>query len=213
MWPLSVDMATLTSGLPMAHRPPAILDDLPTTLGYPQARERGLSDRRLRDLVDTGALLHLGRGLYRKADAPFVDVDFLEIAHRSPDATLCLLTALSRHELTDQIPRRIDVALPRTRRPPQVRAPVQWHRFDERTFTVGRGGLTVEAGISLGIYSPERCIVDAFRLRHMEGEELAVEALRRWLRRPGSTPAALLGLARAFPKAEPALRDALRILL
>lgn len=197
----------------MAHRDPADLDPLPSTLGYPEAREHGLSDRQLRDLVGAGILVHLGRGLYRKADAPPIDLDLLEIAYRSPDATLCLLSALSRHELTDQIPLRIDVALPRTRRPPRVQSPVRWHRFDERTFTVGRERLVVEAGASLGIYSPERCIVDTFRLRHLEGEELAVEALRRWLRRPGSMPAALLGLARTFPKAEPALRDALRILL
>jgi len=65
----------------------------------------------------------------------------------------------------------------------------------------------------IGLYGPERCIGDALRLRHQEGAEPAIEALRRWLRRPGSSPAVLLNLAGQFPKAAPTLRDALRILL
>ena len=41
----------------------------------------------------------------------------------------------------------------------------------------------------IGIYSPERSIVDMFRLRGSEGYELGVEALRSWLNRTkGTTP-------------------------
>ena len=65
----------------------------------------------------------------------------------------------------------------------------------------------------IGLYDQERCIIDAFRLRHLEGTETAVEALRRWLRRPRTQPTRLLAMARAFPKAEPALRSTLEILL
>ena len=64
----------------------------------------------------------------------------------------------------------------------------------------------------MGLYSAERSLIDAFRLRHQEGEELAVEALRRWLKRAGATPADLLAMARRFPKVEPSLLQALRIL-
>ncbi len=66
---------------------------------------------------------------------------------------------------------------------------------------------------AIGLYGPERSIIDAFRLRHLEGHELAVEALKRWLRRPGTSPAALLAMARRFPKARPSLQNALEILL
>jgi predicted transcriptional regulator of viral defense system len=60
-----------------------------------------------------GALERLAHGLYRKADAPPADLDRIEIALRAWDATLCLTTALSHHDLTDVIPSQIDVALPR----------------------------------------------------------------------------------------------------
>ncbi|MGH3588126.1 MAG: hypothetical protein ACRDQ0_17615, partial [Pseudonocardia sp.] len=65
----------------------------------------------------------------------------------------------------------------------------------------------------LWVYSAERTIVDAFRLAHLEGIELANEALRRWVRRPNSSPAELLRTAGHFPRAVTAIRQALQVLL
>lgn len=189
-----------------------VFDTLPNSFSYGAALQRGLSDRRLRALEADGVLERLGHGLYRKADAPPADLDRIEIALRAPEAALCLISALSLHDLTDIIPTEIDVALPRSRRSPRVSAPVRWHRFHEATFMVGRESLEVDEGLTLGAYSAERSILDAFRLRHQEGEELAIKALRRWLERPGSMPASLLSMARGFPKVEPSLLQALRIL-
>jgi predicted transcriptional regulator of viral defense system len=191
---------------------PTMINSLPNAFTYRLAQERGFSDRHLRKLVVIGAIDRLGHGVYRKADAPPADLDRVELALRAPDATLCLSTALAHHDLTDEIPVAIDVALPRGQRPPDVNAPVRWHRFHARTFHVGRDLIRVDDGVELGIYCAERSIVDAFRLRHQEGDELAVEALRRWLKSPDATPARLLEMARHFPKAEPSLLNTLRIL-
>lgn len=186
---------------------------LPNAFSHRLARQCGLSDRSLRRFVASGAIERLSHGIYRKADAPPVDLDHVEIALRAPEATLCLTTALSLHDLTDIVPARIDVALPRSQRQPRVSAPVQWHRFHEETYDIGRESFSVEDGLALGIYSAERCIIDAFRLRHTEGEDVALEALKRWLPRAGSSPASLLEMAKQIPKAEPSLLTALRILL
>jgi len=70
-----------------------------------------------------------------------------------------------------------------------------------------------EEGLTIGLYSPERTIIDAFRLRHELGADVANEALKRWLRRRGSTPASLLALSRSFPQALPTLSSTLEILL
>lgn len=188
--------------------------DLPATFTYTQARRTGLSDGRLYRLRDAGLIEQIGRGLYQRADdASAADPDLIEIAHRAPRATLCLVTALARHDLTDIIPARIDVALPRGHRHPRVQALVAWHSFAADTFDLGHDELILDGNLSIGLYRPERCIVDAFRLRHQEGSDIAVDALRRWLRRPHAKPNALLALARHFPKAEPALRAALQVLL
>lgn len=185
---------------------------LPEVFTYTEARRVGLSDRRLYALRDLGEISQLGRGLFCRPDVA-VDPDLAEIARRSPDATLCLGSALARHGLSDEIPAAIDLALPRGRRRPAVTPPVRWHRFNPRTFDVGREDLAV-GELVMGIYTAERSICDAFRLAHLEGSEQAVEALKRWLRRRGSQPSTLLRLAREFgPRAETPLRATLRTLL
>jgi 2-polyprenyl-6-methoxyphenol hydroxylase-like FAD-dependent oxidoreductase len=73
--------------------------------------------------------------------------------------------------------------------------------------------VSIHHGIDIGQYSPERSIVDAFRLRGREGHELGHEALRRWLRRSGAQPAHLLEMASKFPRALTPLRQALEVLL
>lgn len=94
---------------------------LPATFPYTEARAAGMSDRQLSALRRAGTIEHLGRGLYQRADAiGEADPDLLETAHRAPSATLCLTTALARHGLSDVIPARIDIALPRGRRHPRT---------------------------------------------------------------------------------------------
>jgi predicted transcriptional regulator of viral defense system len=190
------------------------LADLPPTFTYQQARAAGLAKRRLYELRDAGALEQVSRGIFHQAALPWTaDIDLIEIALRAADATICLASALARHGLTDLIPPTIDIAMPRNRWRPIVAAPVTWHTFQEDTFTLGRDTLPLEPGTSIGIYGPQRCIVDAFRLRHREGTDLATAALRRWLRGSGNHPSDLLDLATHFPKAEPALHAALEVLL
>jgi predicted transcriptional regulator of viral defense system len=190
------------------------LASLPPTFTYQQARAAGLAKRRLYELRDKGALEQVSRGMFHQTSLPWnADIDLIEIALRVPDGTICLASALARPGLTDLIPATIDIAIPRNRWRPTVTAPVTWHAFQEDTFTLGRDTLTLEPGTTIGIYSPQRCIIDAFRLRHREGTDLATGALRRWLRGPGNHPSALLDLAANFPKSQPALRAALEVLL
>ena len=152
--------------------------------------------------------------MFRRTDiAQPPDTDLMEIACRASRATLCLASALARHGLTDLIPAAIDIALPRGHRPPRTQAPVSWHSFNIDTFELGRDELRLEQQVTIGIYTPQRCIIDAFRLRHREGDDLANTALRRWLARREAQPSELLTMVRRFPHAEPALRTALQILL
>jgi predicted transcriptional regulator of viral defense system len=186
--------------------------ELGPTFSYDEARRAGWSKRSLYARRDAGEIEPIARGLYRWADAEPADLELVEIGRRSPFATICLASALARHELTDENPPSINIALPRTSRPPRTTAPVTWHRFAPETFDVGRNTMGVE-DVQIGLYSPERSIVDAFRLRHLYGDDLAVEALKRWLRRRGSQPAELLKVAHLFPRSEGPIRRALQILL
>lgn len=186
---------------------------LPRVFTYSDAIAAGLSAERLYRYRDEGHLEQVSRGLYRRTDAPPADHNLLEIAHRVPESTLCLVTALARHGLTDIIPDRIDVAIPRGRRIPALQAPVNVHLFAKGTFRLGREAIRIGDGLTIGLYSAERSLVDVVRLRHREGAEIAWGALRRWLRRKGARPTALIEMARSFHGAESAVRHALEIVL
>ncbi len=188
---------------------------LPATFRFAEARKAGLSKHAIYRMRARGDLVSLGAGLYRKANArQAVDIDLIALVLRAPLATLCLASALARHELVDSIPSLVDVAIPRGTRPPQTTAPpVKWHVFDPSTFELGRETVKLDADTSIGIYSAERSIVDAFRLRGVVGPELGREALRAWLRRRGTQPSVLLNVAKSFPNAERSLRQALEFLL
>lgn len=185
---------------------------MPVTFTYQQAMTAGLSHHRLYGLRDSGELQLVGRGLYRKAAAELADLDLLEVAERAPRATICLLSALARHDLTDAVPSRYDVALPRNDWHPRLGPAIHWHSFDRATFHIGRTTVPVDDTTDIGLYDAPRTIIDSYRLRNTLGPEVDHEALRRWLR-TGGQPAKLITVARAFPRAMPALRNALEILL
>lgn len=191
----------------------AVPGALPSIFTYAQARDAGVSKHELYRLRDEGRIEPLSRGFYRRADKQLADLELLEIARRAPQATLCLATALAKHGLSDEIPQALDVALPRGTRSPVTVAPVTWHHFDRATFELGRKPVQLDASTSIWMYTVERSIIDAFRTRAHGGQELALEALKKWLRRPGANPAALLKLAARFPRTVTPLRKALEILL
>jgi hypothetical protein len=72
--------------------------------------------------------------------------------------------------------------------------------------------VAVDGGGCIGLYSAERSLIDAFRMRHLEGADMAIEAVKRWLR-GGGQPSALLAMAAAFPQAQVPLRQTLEVLL
>jgi predicted transcriptional regulator of viral defense system len=186
--------------------------ELPATFTPAEAERRGVSRRKLERLQATGTVERIGHGLYRRTDGEPADHDLIEIAAKAHRPTLCLLSALARHELTDVIPAAHDIAVPRGAWQPVVSAPVHWHKFDPTTFEIGRTEIRLDDTYALGLYDAPRSIVDAYRLRHDVGPDIANEALRRWLRR-GGKPADLMRLTRNFPAARPALLHALQVLL
>ena len=174
-----------------------------------------LSWRDVDEAMANGEVERIAPGTYARTGQVDDDTASLaSIALRKPSATICLLSALDRHDLTDTIPSRIDIAVPRGSR--ALTAPlsrITWHQFDTRTFSIGRERVEVVDGIFIGLYGAQRTVIDAFRLRHVMGGDTANEALKRWLRLPGSHPAELLKMAANFPKALPQLRNTLEVLL
>lgn len=136
------------------------------------------------------------------------------VAGKQHRATLCLVTAASLHDLTDEIPRQSHIAIPRGLHPVVVsHAPITWHRFGRTTFDIGREIYALPGGISIGLYCPERTVIDFFRARHEWGADYANDILKRWLSQRGHAPSMLLAMAKQFPDAYPSLLSTLEVIL
>ena len=102
-------------------------------------------------------------------------------AHRQ--GVLCLISALSFHELTTQVPHTIDIALERgTRKPRLDYPPTRFFWFSGPAFREGIETHTLD-GVPVRIYDPEKTLADCFRYRNQIGMDVVLEALRLWRER------------------------------
>ena len=130
-------------------------------------------------LRDSGRIVELGRGLYRLAETREAEYpDLALVAARAPDAAVCLISALSYHDITTQIPSSVHLAVPRgSYHGIRLPIPVTVYRFDSKTFNKGLETHRV-GGMPLKIYSAARTVVDCFKFRNKLGLDVALEALR-----------------------------------
>lgn len=156
----------------------------------------GIHPRVLYALRDAGLIESLSRGLYRLADLPLLAYpDLVTVAHKIPQAVVCLISALAFHGLTTQIPHAVDVALPpQVARPQLTYPPLRAFRFSGPALTEGIETHTLDA-TPVRIYAPAKCVADSFKYRRKLGLDIAVEALRVYCARPAFQPETLLGYA------------------
>jgi predicted transcriptional regulator of viral defense system len=140
----------------------------------------GIHPHALYKLLQQGKLTRLARGLYRLASArEFSNPDLAVVAVKAPNSVVCLISALSFHGITTQLPRAVQLAVPRGRyaRMRLKTPPVQVYRFDPVTFDAGIEEHKID-GTPLRIYSVARTLVDCFKYRNKLGLDIAIEALR-----------------------------------
>ncbi len=160
------------------------LGGLPVTFRYREALARGMDSRRLRRWVDEGRVELMTRGLYRKADVGgLADEDLFVVAHKVPQAVLCLVSALQFHRLGTQIPHKVQIALPRGAWVPALEhPPLEVFRLSGDSWSGGVQEHAVD-GIPLKVYSPAKTVADCFKFRARVGMDVALEALRDWRKR------------------------------
>lgn len=130
-------------------------------------------------LRDGGQIIELGRGLYRLAEMDEAEhPDLALVAARAPSAAVCLISALSYHDITTQIPSSVHLAVPRgSYHGIKLPVPVTVYRFDPKTFEEGLETHRV-SGMPLKIYGAARTVADCFKFRNKLGLDVALEALR-----------------------------------
>lgn len=161
-----------------------------------EAIDLGIHPETLYGMRDAGELEQLARGLYRLADEPeLAQPDLMVVAHRAPDAVVCLISALSLHEMTTEIPHTVHLAVRRGSTRPVIEAvPTEVHTFHDEAFSAGVQVREVESS-RLRLYSPEKSLVDVFRFRNRLGLEVFLDALDLYRRRAGASPQKVLEFA------------------
>ena len=191
------------------------LSRLPPTFTARAASAAALSPRDLAMLREAGEIDELSRGVYRLADAaPTVHLDLLAVCTRAPHAVVCGESALSLHELIDDIPHQVHIAVPRgTHRPSISYPPTKVSQYATGTFDFAVERFAVAPGETVPVYSSARAVVDAMRLGRAEGRSLALSALNRYLRRTGQQGVADLQRAARELGGMSALRPAIEAVL
>jgi predicted transcriptional regulator of viral defense system len=159
--------------------------------------ELGVHPETLYRLRDTGDLVEVTRGLYRLADLPELGhPDLVAVASRIPSGVICLISALSFHGITTEVPHEVQIALaPGAVRRRVVYPPTRVFQFSGAAFEQGIEIHPID-GLAVKVYGPEKTVADCFRFRNKIGLAVAVEALRLCRERRHSTPRTLLDFAR-----------------
>ncbi|HHI94904.1 MAG TPA: transcriptional regulator [Gammaproteobacteria bacterium] len=144
-----------------------------------EAIKYGISRYALYKMRDNGALEQVSRGVYRLVDLPPMSIpDLVIVSLRFPRAVICLVSALSFHEMTTQVPHEVSVAVPRgTRMPSLDIPPVHAYKFSSGAFKAGIERHQID-GVTVQVYSAEKTLADCFKYRNKLGMDVVLEALK-----------------------------------
>ena len=118
-------------------------------------------------------------------------------AARIPHGVICLISALAFHGFATQIPHQVDIAVPRSTKPPRLQfPPIRVFRFSKPMQDAGVEERRV-GQIEVPVYGAAKTVTDSFRFRYRLGIDAAVEMLRLFHARKKNTRAGTPRLLRA----------------
>lgn len=160
--------------------------------------DAGITAATIKRMEQRGSVVQLGRGLYQLPDVPLDQHHFLaEASKRISNGVVCLTSALAFHELTDQIPSRIWMAIgSKDWRPLLTRPAMQIVRFGPKVLGSGIEEHII-GKVAVKIYDPAKTVIGLFRYRKRAGQRyrqspglaIAIEGMREALRTCKATPA------------------------
>lgn len=162
-----------------------------------QAMKMGINQRTLKQMYEEGILVRESRGLYRLADLPpLSNPDLIQVAIKIPEAVICLISALNFHNLSTQIPYRIYIALPRKTNAPRINyPPLDIVYMSADPYIAGIEKHSID-GVLVRIYNQEKTIADCFKFRNKIGKDVALEALKDYLKLPDRQISTLIEYAK-----------------
>ena len=133
----------------------------------------------LKRLSSKGQIEKIGHGLYRLVDSPVLsNPDLITATLQSPKSVICLISALSFHDATDQVPHQIHLAIPMGSRANKISyPPVRYFYYASRAWGEGIESHKID-GHDVPIYSLAKTIADCFKFRNKIGFDVAKQALK-----------------------------------
>ena len=150
----------------------------------------GITAATIGRMREDGDVIRLARGLYQLPDAPLeINHSLAEAAKRVPKGVVCLTSALAFHELTDQLPRSVWLAIGKNDWSPiDDETSPRIVRFTDKLLKEDVETTSIE-GVPVKVYSVAKTIADCFRHRRSVGQSIALEGLQEALRQRKATPA------------------------
>ncbi|MDZ4759864.1 MAG: type IV toxin-antitoxin system AbiEi family antitoxin domain-containing protein [Alphaproteobacteria bacterium] len=152
----------------------------------------GVTAATMTRMANDGEVVRLARGLYQLADAELdAQHSLAEAAARLPKGVICLTSALVFHGLTDQLPRKVWIAIGVGDWAPEPSSPpLRIVRMTNALLGDGVETHTIES-VRVKVFGIAKTIADCFRHRRSVGLSIALEGLQEALRQRKVTPAAM----------------------
>jgi predicted transcriptional regulator of viral defense system len=160
-------------------------------------RDAGINAQTITRAVENGIIDRITRGVYQKRGA-LIDANHVlaEASMCAPRGVIALVSALAYHGLTDQMPRRVWVAIGTGDwAPEKPYPPLNFVRF---TSAYLRQGIErhIISGIEVAIYAIPKTLADLFRNPKLTDKSVAIEGLRAALRQRKATPSEIAQAAK-----------------
>ena len=154
-----------------------------------ELRNAGVTAATMSRMERDGEVLRLARGLYQLPDAELdANHGLAETAKRVPKAVVCLVSALTFHGLTDQLPKHVWLATGhKDWTPKSDGTPIRIVRFTESLLHESVETHVIE-GVPVKVFGIAKTIADCFRYRSKIGLSVALEGLQEALRQRKATP-------------------------
>jgi len=148
-------------------------------LRFTDILKAGFHPDSLSAIEKAGKVEKIARGLYRVVDYKLESHPDLVIASlQAPKGAICLISALSFHEVTNEIPGYVDIAISQGTHANRIKyPPVMFYRFAPKAWKAGLQEYEIE-GYKIKIYNLAKTIVDCFKFRNRIGMSIARDALK-----------------------------------
>lgn len=155
-----------------------------------EALKNGLSKKDLIHLTENNSITRVTRGIYCQAEYDLSEEDQAILATLivGKPSALCLLSALSHHQLTDIIPKKIWVMVPAEKRTQHSK--LRLYRTASPQWSIG-----IQREKVYWVTDLERTLVDCLVQKRLVGTQTAVEAFRQAIKDKKTTLDKVLRMA------------------